>query len=294
MKLPYIALLIPLLPFIFSGSAGAEIHVIDDSGRELRLAEPATRIISLAPNLTELLFAAGAGDNIVATVRYSDYPEAAATIPVIGDSHHIDMEAVVSLFPDLIVAWQSGTGQPVTGKLMALDIPVYLSEPDSLESIAVTLQKLGRLGGTEGIANRRSRQLQESIRELEQRYAGKAKVRVFYQFWDRPMFTVNNRHLISHLIELCAGENIFADLPSLTPQVNAEAVLASNPDVIIASGTDTQRPAWLDDWRRWPGLAAADSNRLFFIPPDLIQRHSPRIIHGAQMMCEFIDRSRPG
>jgi len=275
-------------------STTAKVRVVDDSDREIVLTGPAERIISLAPNLTELLFVAGTGDRIVGTVRYSDYPEAAKSIPRIGDSHHIDLEAVIALRPDLIVAWKSGTEVAALEKLLQFNVPLYLSEPDTLEKIPLTIEKFGKLGGTATIADRRGRRLREDISKLSQQYAGRRKIRVFYQFWHRPMYTVNGEHLISHIIELCGGENIFSHLPSLTPRIDAESVLAKNPDVIIASGTSARRPPWLDQWRRWPSLAAVTGDRLHDIPPDLILRHTPRIIQGTKMMCEYIDGARGG
>jgi len=281
-----------LIHFVLSRYVIAEISVIDDTGAEIRLEHAAQRIVSLAPNLTELLFAAGAGHRLIATVRYSDYPESAKTIPVIGDSYNIDLEAVMLLAPDLIVLWESGTGEPVRRRLAELGFTVYRSEPDSPEKIASSILRLGKLAGTELTAATISREFTEAMSGLQQQYSSKPDVPVFYQFWDQPIFTVNRTHLISRIIELCGGTNIFADLPALTPQVTMEAVLVADPAVIIASGDNHERPGWLDNWRLWPTLTASANNHLYFIPPDLILRHTARIIDGATMMCEFIDEAR--
>ncbi len=270
----------------------ADITVTDDAGDEISLAQPANRIISLAPNLTELLFAAGAGDKIVGTVRHSDYPEAAKTIQIIGDSYNLDVEAIISLKPELIVLWESGTGEPAYRKLNKLGFTVYRSEPDTLEKIASSITRLGQLSGTEQIANPASKHMLEQIKQLRRQYSHKSIIRVFYQFWDRPVFTVNGRHLISRIIELCGGQNIYSGLSPLTPQINPESVLQLDPEVIIASGENAGPPQWLDFWRTWPDLAANANDHIYSIPPDYIQRHTPRIIQGATMMCEFIDRAR--
>ena len=202
------------------------------------------------------------------------------------------MESITALQPDLIVLWRTGTGEAAWRKLMELGFTVYRSEPDSMEKIASSVLRLGRLSGTEAIAEVNSLQLLDQIKTLQQEYSGRKKIKVFYQFWDRPVFTVNGRHLISHIIELCGGHNIFSGLSPLTPQINPEAVLELNPEVIIASGEDSARPPWLDNWRHWPELAASSNNHLYSIPPELIQRQTPRIIQGATMMCEYIDKAR--
>jgi iron complex transport system substrate-binding protein len=270
----------------------AEVSVIDDADTKITLTANAGRIISLAPNLTELLYSAGAGNRIVATVSYSDYPESAREIPRIGDAHNVDIESIIALQPDLVVLWQSGNNPAVHQKLINTGLKVYQSEPDTVEGIGTTIQRFGVLAGTEAVANRVSREFHEDIESIRKRYAGKVRIRVFYQFWDRPIYTINGRHLISRIIELCGGENVYAGLSALTPQISTEAVLDANPEIIIASGRDEQRPDWLDGWLNWPEITAVRTGQLYFIPPELIQRHTIRITHGARMMCEVIDRAR--
>lgn len=282
----FFALFLPLLVI------ANDISVIDDAGDTITLHAPAGRIISLAPNLTELLFAAGAGSKIVGTVRYSDWPAEAKSIPLIGDSFNIDIEAIMRLQPDLIVLWESGTGVTAYRKLKELGFTVYRSEPDTLEKIASSIARLGQLADTGETARQASNALLAQIAEIRNHYQHASAVTVFYQFWDRPIFTVNGRHLISHIIELCGGRNIFGELSGLTPQINPESVLERNPQVIIASGDSETPPAWLNDWQQWPELAANINGHLYSIPPDYILRHTPRAIQGAKMMCEFIDRAR--
>jgi iron complex transport system substrate-binding protein len=117
-------------------------------------------------------------------------------------------------------------------------------------------------------------------------------VEVFYQVWKQPMMTVNGKQIISDAIRLCGGRNVFAALPILAPTVTAEAVIAANPEVIVASGMGEARPEWLDDWRRWKTLAAVAGDNLYFIPPDLIQRHTPRILDGAEQLCLHLETAR--
>ena len=287
-KFSYILLSAAIIPF----SVWADISVKDDLGRDITLPQAAERIISLAPNLTELLFSAGAGDKLIATVRFSDYPPQVSDLPRIGDAYNIDMEAITVLMPDLIVSWGSGTSSGIPERLSALGFTVYQSEADTLEKIATTIERFGILAGTEPVAVQSSQKFRSEIEMLAEQFSEKVKIRVFYQFWDRPMYTVNGQHLITRFIELCGGENIFSDLDSLTPIVDIESVLTANPQVIIASGSDDKRPEWLDKWEAWPELSAVSLGHLYFVAPDLIQRHTVRASQGIRTICHFIDQAR--
>lgn len=268
-----------------------DIVVSDDTGTRISLSKPATRVISLAPHLTELMFSIGAGAQIVGTVHSADYPESTAEIPKVGDSASIDMEMVVTLRPDLVLAWQSGNGSALAGRLRGLGLAVFVSEPESLAQIESTVRSLGALTGRRENAAATAAAFAARVTELSDRAPAQNGVRVFYQIWGQPIFTVGGRHLISQIIEMCGGHNAFADLPWLAGQVDVESVLAADPDVIVASGHDDTRPQWLDHWRQWPQLRAVQRNRLHFIPPAVIQRHSPRVLEGAEMMCGMIEES---
>lgn len=270
----------------------AEIVVRDDSGREIRLAEPARRIVSLAPHITELLFAAGAGDRVVGVVAYSNFPEAATHLPQVGAYSNVDLEAIAALEPDLIVAWETGSPEAHLDKLEALGIPVFMNEPRSLGDVADSLERLGRIAGTEMVAASAASAFRARQADLATRFGGQARVRMFYQIWDQPLMTVNDEHLISDVIRLCGGENVFGALSALAPHIGIESVLSANPEVIVASGMGESRPEWLDQWRRWPELAASRHDNLFFVHPDLIQRHTPRILDGAEQLCGFLERAR--
>lgn len=286
------AILAAIASAVIALPAGAEILIEDDVGREIRLAEPARRIVSLAPHVTELLFAAGAGDRIVGVVAYSNYPEAATRITHVGSYNNVDLEAVATLAPDLIVAWQSGNPEAHLDKLEALGIPVFFNEPRSLGDVADSVEALGRIAGTEAVASAAASAFRARHADLEARFGGRAKVRMFYQIWDQPLMTVNDKHLISDVIRLCGGENVFATLSALAPRIGVESVLAADPEAIVASGMGASRPEWLDQWRRWPELAANRHDNLFFVHPDLIQRHTPRILDGAEQVCGFLERAR--
>ncbi|WP_332675634.1 cobalamin-binding protein [Aromatoleum sp.] len=270
----------------------AELAVVDDAGRTVRLARPAQRVVSLAPHVTELLFAAGAGPRVVGAVAYSDYPEAARQLPRVGGYGNIDMEAVAALKPDLVIAWKTGNRDAHLDKLAALGIAVYLNEPRSLDDVARSLESLGVLAGSEGAARAAADAFRARRDELARRYGGRPRVRMFYQIWDKPLMTINDEHLISDAIRLCGGDNVFGKLPQLAPAIGVESVLAADPEVIVASGMGEARPDWLDQWKRWPKLAAAAADNLYFIPPELIQRHTPRLLDGAAQLCSFLDEAR--
>lgn len=282
-----------LLALLLScGAAGAQVAVRDDYGNAVRLPRPAERIVSLSPHLTELLFAAGAGGRMVGALEHSDFPAAAKALPRIGSEAGIDVEALIALRPDLVVAWPNAGSARTVERIESLGIPVFRSEPRALDDIARTLERLGALAGTSAVAQREARAFRARASRIEKKYAGRPRVRVFYQVWDRPLLTVNGEHVISKAMRLCGGENVFAGLPLLAPEIDREAVLRANPDVIVASGPQDQRPAWLDDWRAFPGLAAAARGHLFAIPPDLIQRHTPRILDGAEALCALLEQVR--
>ncbi len=272
--------------------AGAGVDVVDDAQRRIVLARPAARIISLAPFITELLFAAGAGDRVVAGVDYSDYPAAAAALPRIGNYKKFDTEKILALKPDLIVAWISGNPRGEVDTLQRLGLTVLRSEPRTLEDVSRTLRLLGRVAGTDAQANKAASDFDARLQSLQAQAAGTRVVSVFYQVWNRPLITVNGKHLISDVLRRCGGRNVFADLPNLAPRLDTEAVLRANPQVIIASGMREQRPQWLDHWRRWPELEAVRRGNLYFVPPELIQRHTPRILEGMQRLCEQLALSR--
>lgn len=272
--------------------ARADIAVRDDSGAQVRLKQPARRIVSLAPHITEILFDAGAGDRVVGTVDYSDYPQAASRIARVGSYTELDLETILALKPDLVIAWQSGNPLSQLEPLKQLGIALFLSEPDRVEDVAASLEQFGELAGTSDVARPAAAAFRARLADLRQRYSGRAPVRTFYQMWSEPLLTVGGGQIIGSAIRLCGGVNIFEQLSAMAPEVSLEAVLAADPEVIVASGMDTARPEWLDNWRRWPRLTAAARDNLFFIAPDLIQRHTPRLLDGAERLCRDLQTAR--
>ncbi|MBV8272681.1 MAG: cobalamin-binding protein [Cupriavidus sp.] len=292
MKLPFVAtaLLIAALP------AHAAVSVVDDAGQTVTLAQPARRIISLAPHVTELIYAAGGGDRIVGTVSYSDYPPQAREIPRVGDNKALDLERIAALKPDLIVVWRHGNAQKQTDRLRALGMPLFFSEPRKLEGIPDNLEKLGTLMGTESVANRSAADFRQQVDTLRKTYAGRAPVTVFYQVWQQPLMTLNGQHMVSDLLALCGGQNLFAKEAPLVPTVSVEAVVAGNPEAMITAGmgaTRSDRP--LGDfsmWEKWKQITAVARNNLFVIDGDLVNRAGPRVVKGAAEICKDLDVAR--
>ena len=273
-------------------SAHADLTFIDNGGREVRLSAPARRIVTLAPHATEILYAAGAGDRLVGTVDYSDYPPAAQNVPRIGSYARLDLEAITALKPDLVIAWETGNPGTQVDKLRALGLTVYSSQPNRMDDVAAQLTRFGQLAGSETAANAAATAFRQRLAQLRAEHAGKPPVRVFYQIWKAPLMTVGGPQIISDTIRLCGGKNVFGKLEQMSPTVSVEAVLAADPEAIVASGMGDSRPEWLDDWTKWTRLTAVRRGNLFHINPDLMQRHTPRILDGATQLCAALDAAR--
>lgn len=285
-----ISLLLPV--FYLHAETKFPVSVKDDTGHIVRLDKPAMRIISLAPHITESLFAAGAGEKVIGVISNSDYPEAAKKITRVGGYPSIDMEKIVSLKPDLIVAWHSGNKQKQVERLRTLGFPVFHSEPHHPEDIASTIQRFGILAGTSHIADKKSLDFLQQLEKLKKQYSHKSKIKVFYQVWNKPLMTVSGQHLISEIITLCGGENIFNELKTLTPTISVESVINRKADVIVAGGMPTVQPEWLKQWQLWQQLPAVEKQQIYFIDPSLLQRVGPRILQGAEQLCVLLDKVR--
>ena len=273
-------------------AAHAELVLKDDSGREVRLKGPARRIVTLAPHATEMLYAAGAGEWLIGTVDYSDFPPAAKKVPRVGSYDRFDLEAISALKPDLVIAWETGNPAAPVEKIRALGLTVYASQPNRMEDVAGQLERLGQLAGSEAVANQAAERFRQRLAGLRAANADKPKVRVFYQIWKAPLMTVGGPQIITSAIELCGGENVFGKLTQMAPTVSVEAVLEADPEAIVATGMGDARPEWLDDWNKWTRMTAVKRGNLFHIHPDLMQRHTPRILDGAEQLCALLDVAR--
>jgi iron complex transport system substrate-binding protein len=267
------------------------VDVVDDAGTRVVLPHPATRIVSLAPSITEQLFAIGAGDRIVGTSAYSDFPPQARRIAVVAGADGVDLERIASLHPDLVILWGSGY-PPATGAALGrLGVPVYVSEPDSLESIARSMERLGRLAGA-AQAPGKAREFRDRLQRLKQRYSGQRPLRAFYQVWPQPLMTLSGRHVVSEALQVCGARNIFSALPLLAPTVSPEAVIAADPEVILTSEQGAVDRGALTFWKRYPFIAAVAHGRLITLDANLIDRATPRMLEETARMCEQIDAAR--
>lgn len=270
----------------------AQVSAIDARGKTLVLPAKATRVISLAPSITELLFSAGAQNQLVGAVDFSNYPAPASAIARVGSYANFDYEAIIKLKPDLIIGWQSGNPAEKIRHLEQLGLQVFLLEPRRLSDLTGSVASLAQLAGDEKIAAQSIAAFNASIEPLQKANKQAKPVRVFYQIWHQPLMTLNDQHLFNEMLTSCGGVNVFGSLPALAPKIDIEAVIAANPDAIIASGMDEARPQWLDQWQRWPMLKAVKSGHLFFIPPDLLQRQSLRAAQGISQLCAALEKAR--
>ena len=268
------------------------ITVQDFSGREVTLDQPAKRIVALAPHIVENLYSAGAGDKLVGVVSYSNFPDEAKNVPEVGTYNAFSLEQVLALQPDLVVMWGSGNGMQTLSKFEAMGIPVYVSELRQLSDVPKSIRNLSQLAGTPAIGEAEASRIETELNALHRLYGEKRSLSVLYQIWNDPLQTVNGEHLISEIISLCGGYNIFGDARSLAPRVSIESVLLRDPDAIVASGMGEARPEWLDQWRAYPSLTAVADEALFFVNPDHLQRPSARIVLGAQSLCQQLDQIR--
>jgi iron complex transport system substrate-binding protein len=222
-----------VLSLLVPSLAQAERPCVSDAlDQRVCLAEPAQRVVSLSPGATELLFSAGAGDRVVAVSAWSDYPAESADLPQVGDSNRLDLEAIVSLAPDLVVAWVDGNSRSQLERLSDLGIHVFWLAPRTFDDIAAAVSDLALLTGLPDLGNERAEAFRAEMAALEAQYADVRPVKVFYQIWEQPLMTVNREELISKAISLCGGVNVFGDLPRLVPRISREAVLEANPEAI--------------------------------------------------------------
>jgi iron complex transport system substrate-binding protein len=281
-------LVLVMLPAV----AASTVTVVDDEGATVTLPRPATRIVSLAPHLTEQLFAVGAGGSIVGTTEFADFPTAALQIPRVARAHGVDLERIAALKPDLVVIWGSGFPPATTASVRRLGVPVFVSEPQTLDDVASSLRRLGALAGTSGEAAADA--FGARVAALRARYAGKPAVRVFYQVWATPLMTLGGRHVISEAIALCGGHNVFADLTPIAPQVSIEAVLAADPQVVVTAEPGARPGTALTMWQQFPNLSATRAGQFYTLDADRMNRHGPRLVDEVAVLCAALDQARAG
>ncbi|MEK6707204.1 MAG: cobalamin-binding protein [Pseudomonadota bacterium] len=277
---------------IAGAAADTPLSLTDDRGRSMHLEHFARRIISLSPNITELVYAAGAGDRLVGVSSQSDYPAAAKSVPEIGGIAGLDLERIVMLKPDLVIAWRSGNAVADIDKLEKLGLPVFVTEATRLEDIPRLLRLTGQLAATSTQAESAARAYETELQQIKRSYAGRQRVSVFLLIWHQPLMTVNGNHIISDIINLCGGVNIFASASSLAPVISAESLLQADPQVIISSVLPEPEAGEL--WQQFPHIRAVRNKHLFFVHPDLLHRQTPRMLQAVKVVCEQLDRVRSG
>lgn len=266
--------------------------VIDDTGRRVAVPAPPLRIASLAPNVTAMLFAAGAGPQVVATTAYSIEPPAAQRIPRIGDANAIDLERLAALHPSVVVAWSGGENAAEIDRIERLGIPIYREQVEQLAQLSASVRRLGALAGTRAAADAEAGRLDERLAALRARYAGAKPVTVLLQVWDRPIYTVGGTHLLTDALRVCGARNVFADLGGPSPVVSAESVIARDPDIIVAAAPSAEGDRWLAAWRRFPRLRAVAAGNLLPFDDQRLSRMGPGVLEATQGLCELIDAAR--
>lgn len=261
------------------------IRLVDDAGQTLELSGPPQRIISLTPHLTELLFAAGAGAQLVGVDSASDYPEAVRNLPRVGDYSRVHFERILALKPDLVIVWVGGNRAADIHGLKQMGLPVLRTQATRLDDVARLLRLLGRASGHAATAEAAAQAYLARLAALRVRDGRKPPVGVFYQVWDRPLMTVGGAHWISDALALCGARNVFADLRGLSPVVSREAVLSRAPALIVG-GKDA--PGLRHPWQRFGSLPAVKNNAFVQVNADLLHRLTPRLIDGVTELCEAV------
>jgi iron complex transport system substrate-binding protein len=273
-------------------AAATPVTVVDDTGAIVTLPGRPQRIASLAPGTTEMLFAAGAGAQVIATVEYSDEPPAARAVPRIGDANAIDLERLIALHPDVVVLWPGGANQAQLAALTRLRLPLYRQQVNRLADLPDSLRRLGALAGTGAAAERAAEDIGARLARVAHRYEGAEQPRVLLQIWDRPIYTVGGTQFMSDALRVCGARNVFEDLGALAPAVDTEAVIARDPDIIIAVGSPGATAEWLADWKRFGSIRAVRTGKLFAFADPRFTRLGPSALDATQALCQLIDGAR--
>jgi iron complex transport system substrate-binding protein len=273
---------------VLAASANA-LQLRDDRGATISLGGPAQRIVSLAPHLAEIAFAAGAGAKLVGVSTFTRYPPEAGALPVIASYGRVDVERLIVLRPQLVLAWRSGNSPLQIGRLERLGFPVFVTETRSLSDIPRLVRLVGELAGTGAIADAKARELEEKVAKLRARHVDERRVAVFLEIWHAPMLTVNGGHLASDALRLCGGRNVFAAARTLTPLVSREQLLAAGPEAIVTTGFGGDSP---QAWRGLDAITAVRLHRIYTVDPDLMYAQGPRFLEGVRTLCDLLERAR--
>ena len=277
------------------GFAATTRDVRDDSRELVTVTTGECRIVSLAPGTTAMLYAAGAGHCLVGTIAHSDEPAEAARVPIVGDAETLDFEQLIALRPTVVVVAVDVVQRARIDRIRALKIPVYQVHVTRLADMAESVRRLGELAGTAAEARRAAAGLRAELDAIDKRYRGRKPLRVLYQIWDQPIYTIGGKHVISDALQLCGANNIFADLQTAAPAVTREAAVLRDPDLIIISAPPQSGVEWLAQWRRFPTMSAVRNDRVLPYSDERMDRMGPSVLAAAASLCELVDRARgPG
>lgn len=252
----------------------------------------ARRVLVLAPHLTEIVDFVGGLERVIAVDGSSNFPAAVNALPKMPNPWMLGAESILVRKPDLLLVWQSGISADVVAQLRKAGVPVFVSEPRTIAQVASTMRRLALLLGTQTETNPRVDQWLARFETLRNRFKGRAVVPVFYQVWRQPLMTLGGQHVVSEVIGLCGGRNVFSGLTNLAAQVSVEAVLKRNPAVLLGSGTVEDHRILVKQWAPWPGLAAVQRGHVYTVPNDLLVRNGPRLVEAAEQVCDHIDQAR--
>src|SRR3989338_5311911 len=278
--------------FSFSLYASATYVAVDSDGQRIELKTPARKMVTLAPNLTEIAFAAGAGKYIIGVSAFSDFPLAAKKLPILSSYHDIDIESLLKLQPDLIIVWQAGNMVIGLDRLKQFHIPIYVAKFDKILDVAKVMLDVGRLAGTESVAQKQAKIFNDNYQRLYKKYARRKPVSVFYQISEYPLMTLNRHTYVGQVIQLCGGRNIFDQTMGLAPAVSVSSVLQANPQVILLSNQTQAQSDWAKQWTQYSELTAVNHHHIYMVNADWVERYGPRMTKGIQLICRDIQKAR--
>ena len=243
----------------------------------------ALRVVSLAPSLSEIVVELDSADLLVGVLDAGERPPAIADVASVGRYGQLDMERLLSLKPDLLLLWPGSVGAGQRDQLKRLNIPTFVAEPHTLTQLATQIEAISKQLGRPERGAKRAAELREQLNDLRQRYRRDVPLRMFYQVWDKPLYTVGGGQIISDALEVCGARNIFAELKLPAPQVSIEAVLQRDPEVIVAGDQ-----AQLGAWKAWPQVAAVRQGRLLLVTDKGLERPSGQMISATAKLCQSI------
>lgn len=278
-------------PILSATHAQADKRVVTDQmGRRVAVPIDPKRVVSLSPSITENIFAINQQHRLVGITRFSDYPSQTSKYPKVGSYTRLDLEKIVALKPDLCIGLKDGNPIEIIDRLTSLNIPVYATDPRNLEGILETIIEIGTLLNSPDPANLLVKSLNDRINKIVSRVAESNKIpKVFFQIGISPIVSAGNNTFINEMIALAGGKNTAAG-PTPYPRFSREQVLGLSPDVLIITsmargGGFESMKKW---WSRWPSMPAVRDNRIHLMDSDLLNRASPRLIDGIELLAHHI------